>query len=352
MNTRYITLGTFVLVTLGAFAWLAAQLGFSPRDGARYTVRMNDAAGLVEGNAVRIAGVEIGKIDDIHVEGNQAVVTINVKKGNVLFADVCAASLMKGMLGEKFLGLTQQATGTPLPAGGEVTCVKETVDVGTALNATADMVYGDTELLAPVARLVGRLDKLSADFEGAEGLPREKLNKILDDTAAILSTSRAMLEENREDIRHIVSSSRKLLQNPKLPRMIDNADALIDDLKDETPKLLTKGERLLDKLDKAADIVDESFGDKVSKMLDDGSVAVANLRVISTDFKAATKDITKELGPLFKNLGTIARRATYITEASIRQLLQVEGFRVRIGQSREAREFMRNNKDDAVGSDD
>ena len=38
----------------------------------------------------------------------------------------------------------------------------------------------------------------------------------------------------------------------------------------------------------------------------------------------------------------IARRATYITEGTIRQLLQVEGFRVRIGQSKEAREFMKN----------
>lgn len=346
MNTRYITLGTFVLVTLGAFVWLAAQLGFSPRDGDRFTVRMNDAQGLVEGNAVRIAGVEIGKIDDIHVEGNQAIVHINIKKGNVLFADVCASSLMKGMLGEKFLGLSQQATGQPLAPGGEIACVKETVDVGTALNSTAGMVYGDTELLAPIARLVGRLDKLTAELDDGEGLPRAKLEKILDDTGALISTSRAMLEENREDLRAIVSTSRKLLQSPKIPRMLDDLAAVSDDLHDKVPGMLATGEKALIKLDKAAGVLDDERIGKIGKMLDDGSVAVKNLRGISEDFKAQSKDIAKEIAPLLKNLGTIARRATYITEATIRQLLQVEGFRVRIGQSREAREFMKNNGTD------
>ncbi len=337
MNTRYITLGTFVAVTLGAFTWLAMQLGFSPRDGTHYTVRMPDAQGLVEGNAVRIAGVEIGKIDEIHVEGNEAVVRIAIKKGNVLFDHVCASSLMKGMLGEKFLGLDQQRTGTPLDDGAEIGCVKKTVDVGTALNSTAGMIYGDTELLAPVARLVTRLDNLTADFENSESLPREKLEKILDDTAALISTSRAMLEENRADIREIVSSTRKLVQNPKIPRMIDDMEKLVDGLRAKVPGMLETGDRALGKLDKAAGLLTDERVAKVDKMLSDGAVAVGNLKAISEDFK----NIGKKTLPLLKNLGTIAERAAGITEGHIRQLLQVEGFRVRIGQSKEAREFMK-----------
>jgi len=340
MNTRYITLGTFVAVTLGAFTWLAMQLGFSPRDGTHYTVRMPDAQGLVEGNAVRIAGVEIGKIDEIHVEGNEAVVRIHIKKGNALFDHVCASSLMKGMLGEKFLGLDQQRTGDPLPADAEIKCVKKTVDVGTALNSTAGMIYGDAELLAPVARLVTRLDTLTADLEKDGGLPREKLEKILDDTAVLLSTTRAMLEENRADLREIVSTSRKLLQNPKIPRMIDDLSKLSDTLHDKVPGMLATGESALHKLEKAAGVITDERVAKVDKMLSDGAVAIGNLKTISEDFK----NIGKKTLPLLKNLSTIAERAANITEANIRQLLQVEGFRVRIGQSKEAREFMKNNE--------
>lgn len=336
MNTRYITLGTFVTVTLGAFAWLAMQLGFSPRDGTHYTVRMPDAQGLVEGNAVRIAGVEIGKIDEIHVEGNEAVVRIHIKKGNTLFDHVCASSLMKGMLGEKFLGLDQQRTGTPLEPDAEIGCVKPTVDVGTALNSTAGMIYGDTELLAPIARLVTKLDGLTAEFD-AEDIPREKLAKLLDDTVAVMSTTRAMLEENRADVREIVTTTRKLVQNPKIPRMIDDGEKILSELRAKVPGLLDTGDRTLGKLDKLAGVLDDTRFAKLDKMLSDGSIAVGNLRTISEDFKA----IGKKTMPLLKNLGTLAERAAGITESHIRQLLQVEGFRVRIGQSREAREFMK-----------
>jgi len=75
-------------------------------------------------------------------------------------------------------------------------------------------------------------------------------------------------------------------------------------------------------------------------MLSDGAVAIGNLKTISEDFK----NIGKKTLPLLKNLGTIAERAANITEANIRQLLQVEGFRVRLGQSKEARDFMKNNE--------
>jgi hypothetical protein len=123
MNTRHLTLGTFVLVTLGAFGWLAMQLGLGDRGGTHYLVRTPDAAGLVEGNAVRIAGVDVGKVDRIHVEGNVAVIDIRIRKDTTVFADACAAVHIKGMLGEKYLGIDQAAEGTPMAARRGVRCV-------------------------------------------------------------------------------------------------------------------------------------------------------------------------------------------------------------------------------------
>ena len=79
MNTRHLTLGTFVLVTLGAFGWLAMQLGLGDRGGTHYLVRTPDAAGLVEGNAVRIAGVDVGKVDRIHVTKEPTPVSSRLK---------------------------------------------------------------------------------------------------------------------------------------------------------------------------------------------------------------------------------------------------------------------------------
>ena len=173
MNTRYITLGTFVLVTLGAFGWLAFQLGLGDRGGTHYTVRTRDAAGLVEGNSVRIAGVDVGKVARIHVEGNEAVIDLRIRKDTTVFADACAAVHIKGMLGEKFLGIEQGATGTPLAPGAKFECVTRTVDFDNALNATRDMVYGKESLLPHIGRIAKRMDTLTASLDGVVSRPAD-----------------------------------------------------------------------------------------------------------------------------------------------------------------------------------
>ncbi|MFY0539719.1 hypothetical protein [Nannocystis pusilla] len=61
MNTRYLTLAIFVTATLAALAGLAWTLGALPKAGHHYRLHLDDAGGLVEGNAVRIAGCRSGR---------------------------------------------------------------------------------------------------------------------------------------------------------------------------------------------------------------------------------------------------------------------------------------------------
>ncbi len=348
MNTRYITLGTFVLVTLGAFGWLASQLGLGDNGGAHYTVRTGDAAGLVEGNSIRIAGVEVGKVEKIHVEGNQAVIDLRIRPGTNVWKDACAAVHIKGMLGEKYLGIAQAMEGEPMPPNSTFACVTPTVDFDNALNATKDMVYGEGSLLPPIPRVAPRIDQFAAALDEGEGLPREKLERLLDTVVTTAETGRDILVENRDDIRAISKSSRKLLEDPRIPKIIANLDRLTETLNRRVPALLDQGERTLAKLDKAADLLDAEHVKQIDQMMDDGAAALHNLRRLSDDFKDVGKDLKpalKNLGPMLKNMGTLLERATGITEAKIRQMFQIEGFRVRIGQGREAREFMKASSD-------
>lgn len=349
MNTRYITLGTFVVFTLGAFGWLAAQLGLGDNGGTHYTVRTGDAAGLVEGNSVRIAGVEVGKVESIHVEGNQAIIDLRIRPGTNVWKEACAAVHIKGMLGEKYLGIAQAMEGEPMPAGSTFACVTPTVDFDNALNATKEMVYGTDSLLPPVTAIAHRIDKFTASLDEGEGLPRDRLDKLFTTVEQIAETGRDTLVENREDLREITRNGRKLLADPRIPKILANLDKLTETLNRRVPALLDQGERTLAKLDKAADLLDAEHVAQIDKMMDDGAVALQNLRRLSDDFKDIGKDLKpalKTVGPMLKNMSILLERATGITEASIRQLLQIEGFRVRLGQGREAREFMRASEKD------
>lgn len=373
MNTRYITLGTFVLVTLGAFGWLAAQLGFGDRGGTHYIVRTADAAGLVEGNSVRIAGVDVGKVDRIHVEGNRAVIDLRIRKGTPVFADACAAVHIKGMLGEKYLGIDQAAEGQPMAAGAEFGCVTRTVDFDNALNATRDMVYGSDPLLPLVTRLAHRIDKMTAFLDeapvatadpadpadpAAPDAPApaarrpslDRLTSILDHTDALLTTSQGMLADNRDDLRAIVHSARGHLEDPRIPRMLANGDKALDTVARRLPALMNDLEDITGKLKKGLELLDDKHRARYEEMLADLGAALDNFRTISEELKGLGKELRpalKHVGPLLKDLRTISERAAAITETTIRQFFQIEGFRVRLFQGKEARQHMRDQRADS-----
>ncbi len=371
MNTRYFTLGTFVVVTLGAFGWLAMQLGLGDRGGTHYTVRTHDAAGLIEGNSVRIAGVEVGKVEKIRVDGNQAVIDVRVRRGITVFADACAAVHIKGMLGEKYLGIEQNMTGEPMAPGATFGCVTRTVDFDNALNATRDVVYGEESLLPVVTRIAKRIDTMTSSLDqrdastepagtaatvddpaggpvqAAPQAGHASVQELMDATRDLLRLSHDVLQENRDDVRASMQGLRKLVEDPQIQRMLRDGSQLLDTLTKRTPRLLDEAEKALKKLERVADLVNDQRVAKIDAILDDSSASIKNLRKISEDFKDIGRDVkplVRSLAPLFKNLNTLAERATNITEASIRQLLQMEGFRVRLGQGREARQFMREQK--------
>lgn len=330
MNTRYLTLAIFVTVTLASLVGLAWTLGALPRAGTSYKLHLTDAGGLVEGNAVRIAGVQIGQIRKIGIDGNEAVLDLRINPDVQVFAEACASPQMKGLLGEKFLQLRQPKVGTPLPAGSEIPCVDPSVDIGEALNAMNGVVDGQEALYPAVVRILKRVDTLTQALD-EEGLPRERLDKMLGEVETMLVTSREMLAENREDLRAIVKATRALVEDPKIKRMMDNGDALLATLNRQVPgmvetgkRMLADGEEVLAKVEKRIDAIDPN---KVESMMADGASAVKNLKRISDDFREVAKLVT----PMMKDLATIAKRGAAVNEKMIREFFQIEGMRVRIG---------------------
>lgn len=330
MNSRYLTLAVFVTVTLASLIGLAWTLGAIPRPGKAYTVRLADAAGLVEGNAVRIAGVMVGQIRRISVDGNEALVELRINPEVRIFAASCASPQMKGLLGEKFLQIRQPPAGSELAPGSEIACIDPSVDIGEALNSMSGVVDSKDSLYEPIARIVRRMDSLTGALDD-QGLPRERVDNLLAELQATAREGRAMLAENREDLRAIVKASRALLEDPKLRRMIDNGDATLAALKREVPGLLDDGERLiadgeraLKKVEAKLDAVDD---DKIKKIVADAQAGVAGMRGLADDLRG----IAKTSLPLLKGLGKLVDRALAVDEKVIRQFFQIEGMRIRIG---------------------
>jgi len=115
--------GLFVLLGLGALLFLAlkaANLG-SLGSGDTYSVqaRFDNIGGLKARAPVRAAGVTVGRVKSISLDGKtfQGVVTLDIEKGFVFPKDSSAKILTSGLLGDQYIGLEPGGDDKNLAAG-------------------------------------------------------------------------------------------------------------------------------------------------------------------------------------------------------------------------------------------
>jgi phospholipid/cholesterol/gamma-HCH transport system substrate-binding protein len=340
MNRTHIGLGLFVIATIGLLVWLAQSIGaIGSGGGNAYELRLKHAAGLVENNAVKIAGVSVGRIEKVAVDHDVAVLTLRIDDEIVLHEDARAIVRAKSLLGEKYLQIEPGTPGTPLLTdGSEIVNVRTTFEIDQVLNALEPILGGDESIAAVLSPLVGRVDGLLAKAAGEDGGPpivtREELAKTVDDAQATVTALKDLVEQNKEDVGLLIDNANAVLGDPRIPRIIGNVDRIASVTAARLPGLLDKTDSALEKTNSALAKVEEVTNeltperiDKLGTVVDDVALATANLRKISEDLEG----IGKDAGPLISNLSLLAERAASIDELTVRKFLQEEGVRIRIG---------------------
>lgn len=120
-------LGAFVLLALLALGLLSARIGrmhlFSD-GGAVVEAVFNDVGGLEEQTPVRLAGVRVGRIESIRLDGARALVRIRLQPGITLPASTRATLVSSGLVGEKYVALKADPDDArPLPPGKRIPVV-------------------------------------------------------------------------------------------------------------------------------------------------------------------------------------------------------------------------------------
>ncbi len=345
MNRTYIGLGAFVVVSVGLLLYLAQSIGaIGAGGGTKYQLRLEFAAGLVENNAVKIAGVGVGRISKIEVDHDIAVLTLEVDEEIVLHDDARAIVRAKSLLGEKYLQVHPGSVDAPvLPGGGEIVNVDAPFEIDQVLNALEPVLGGEDNIAASLAPLAKTLSELLDDAAGKNGEPaiisREEIRGMVDDIKATTASGRRIVETNEEGITTLVTEtnalvkkSNRLIDDARISRTLTRVDSMTKTLDEKLPGLIERSESAIAKLEKMAEIIDDDRAKKIKTMIDDASVATKNLRKISNDLS----DVGGVLDPMLRDLSTIAKRAAAIDEKIIRKFVQKEGIKVFVGSKREA----------------
>jgi len=129
LRTVEISVGAFMLAGILALAFLAVQVsGLSIRDNNRATYNLyahfNNASGLAVRAKVSMAGVVIGRVTAISLDpkDGRAKVEMSIDNSvNYLTADTIAAIQTAGILGEKYISLSNGGEPEVLKNGDEIT---------------------------------------------------------------------------------------------------------------------------------------------------------------------------------------------------------------------------------------
>ncbi len=119
-----IIVGVFVLIGLIAIGWTAVRIGQVGGLGAAgypLVAVFDDAGGIRQGADVMLAGVVIGRVDAIELmDDEKAKLTLRINNGVKITSDAFASIRTKGIIGDRYVRITQGMEEDFLEPGDEI----------------------------------------------------------------------------------------------------------------------------------------------------------------------------------------------------------------------------------------
>jgi phospholipid/cholesterol/gamma-HCH transport system substrate-binding protein len=235
-------LAGLTVLALGVLTALNARSLPVIGDGTTYAAEFTEAAGVSEGNDVRIAGVEVGRVSNVALRGDHVLISFRVK-GAWLGDTTGAAIRLKTVLGQKYLALDPRGEGT-LDPGKPIPRSRTSVpyDILAAfgeLSSTVDRI--DT------TRLAKSFDTLSATLANTPQSVRAALTGLsrLSDTLATRDQQLATLLGNTRVVSQTLvdrdAAVRQLLEDGnQLLAEVGDREQAISSLLDGSRRLATE----------------------------------------------------------------------------------------------------------------
>ena len=295
--SREARVGIFVLlglIVLTYFTFRVSKWGLIAEKGYRLTVDFDTASGLEPKSDVKMAGVPIGKVEEIQLVGNRARLVLRIRPEIGIPIDSVGTIQTQGLLGEKYVEiLPGKDVQRNLPAGGRVANTQSPTnldDMVRKLSAIGDDVKKFTE-------------SLSETFGTEEG--KKALGDILRDVRATTATLRSVVTGNEQRFDRIIANIDRLsadlsdisaTNKEDVRATIANLRAFSDTLKNETPDLVRKLEKM-----------SEGVSDVVADNRENLKESIANLKAASARLDNTLDAAGKVMAKIDRGEGTLGK---------------------------------------------
>lgn len=214
--------GILVIALLLVLAFNAASLPLIG-GGDEYSAAFSEAGGLRDGDDVRIAGVKVGDITGVDLEGSHVRVDFRVTEAVGFGPDTAASVRIKTLLGEKYVALEPRGSGQ-MEEGTQIP-LERTVSSYDVITAFSDLTQ-TTERI-DTDQLAASLDVLATEFEDTP----ENVRTALDGLSRLSRTIAGRDERLRELLRSANSVTGTVAErNEAIDLLIRDADLLVAEL--------------------------------------------------------------------------------------------------------------------------
>lgn len=294
-----IPIGIAGLVVLGLALTVAMYSDDLPiiGGGTSYSAEFTEAAGLEPADEVRIAGVKVGKVSDVDLEGDRVVVTFKVKDAWV-GDETSAAIKIKTLLGQKYLALE--------PGGRDVLDPAQRIP-----RERTTAPYDVLEAFRGLAETTNQIDtvQLAQSFEVIADTFADTPNDVKGALTGLQALSRTI--SSRDD---------------QLAQLLDNTKQISQTLAErdaEVVKLLEDGNLLLAEVSKRRDAI---------------STLLTGTQALATELKGLVEDNNKQLAPVLTSLdqltGMLARNQKALSDGIANMAPFVRLFNNAVGNGR------------------
>lgn len=231
-----------VAAFLGAFTFFKKG-GYDDDESYLAHAYFADATGLTWKSRVQIAGIQVGEVSKITLEGQRARLELRIKNEVDLRTDACLTkSFPSALLPDALL---EVAPGTPAqpslsslpPERREVTCVREATSVAKLIDAMAKIAADVQLLTADLAKTVGgsqgsmreiieNLAKLTRRLDATVAANEGRLSHILSNVEVISGDLRELTQGEKDRIRSIARNVEEL--TAQLKGVASTVQAVLD----------------------------------------------------------------------------------------------------------------------------
>lgn len=270
--------GVFAVVTViaGYYIYQFINKGVGSESGYTVYALMNDASGIAKYSQVRIAGIPVGNIESIKLEGNRARIDIRIDEGVPLYDDAAVTKVASSLLGEYYLGIAPGTEGKRQLEDGD--------QIKNVLGATStDDLMREIALIAKdVKRVSGALAESVGTDRGKQNI-KDTLQNLADVTDALNKTVR----ENRDSIRNIITNVEGITERgaPEIDRILENVRETTRDVRqlmaanEADPQKSGEVRQIIDKVNRASDSLESALAniDEATERIERGEGTLGRL---------------------------------------------------------------------------